>query len=65
MGENELKSPEDVRRHFRGLNPRRRQDEPSSQLRRVAYRVIWMLLLAGILLYYLISKLLQVASMPG
>jgi hypothetical protein len=47
------------------LNPRRRQDEPSSQLRRVAYRVIWMLLLAGILLYYLISKLLQVASMPG
>jgi len=66
MAEKERKSPEDVRRHLRGLNPRRPEDEARLHRWRAAKRITWIALLAvAILIYYLLDQLLEALKLPG
>jgi hypothetical protein len=64
MPEEEIRSPEDLRRHFRNLNLRRPEDDISLQRWQVAKRITWMLLLAeSFLIYYLLDKLLEALAL--
>ena len=64
MAEREIGSPDDLRRHFQQLAPRREEGDPVLRRWHVAKRITWMLLLAAtFLLYYLVSKLLEALTL--
>lgn len=66
MAERDLKSPEDVRQHFRELNTRRPADDASLRKWLAAKRITWVVLLAfAVVMIYLIDQLLNALKLPG
>jgi hypothetical protein len=66
MTERELNSPEDVRRHLRGLHTRRPEDDASLRKWLAAKRVTWVVLLAfAVLMLYLLDQLVNALKLAG
>ena len=64
MSQIELKSLEDLRRYSQDLAGRTAEDDSVVRKWRVAKRIVWMLLLAGSLLFfYLTDKFVEALAM--